>query len=395
MTVRLNSSSSGGSGKGELHILLGAAPGVGKTYAMLREAHRLVDEGHDLALGYVETHGRAETEQQIGGLEVIPRATWRYRNVEIQELDVDAVIARHPEIVLIDELAHTNGPGSAREKRYQDVEVIRQAGIDVLTTLNIQHLEGVHDVIVSITGVEVRETIPDTVIADATDIQLVDLPVEVLLERFEQGKIYPQERAQQALANFFREGSLTALRELALRQTAAGIDMRLNRFMMLDQETQADPAGERVVVLMDGSPAWGSVLRNGWRVASAMRGELIVAVLAPLGNVELLGEKSEAVKENCTLAEDLGAQVMVIADDSEGMPDARARVVAELLRRERATILVAGVTSQRRRRLLRSEQATVDAALPLDVICRTGGVDAYLVVMRDRPLPVSLGDIPG
>jgi two-component system sensor histidine kinase KdpD len=395
MTVRVNSSSLGSSGRGELHVLLGAAPGVGKTYAMLREAHRLVDEGRDLVVGYVETHGRAETEHQIGDLEVIPRATWRYRNVEIQELDVDAVIARHPEIVLVDELAHTNGPGSAREKRYQDVEEIRQAGIDVLTTLNIQHLEGVHDVIASITGVEVRETIPDTVIAEATDIQLVDLPVEVLLERFEQGKIYPQERAQQALSNFFREGSLTALRELALRQTAAGIDERLNRFMMLDQETLADPAGERVVVLMDPSPAWGSVLRNGWRVASAMRGELVVAVLAPSGKVDLLGEQAAAVRANCELAEDLGAQVMVIADDTEELLEERGRVVTELLRRERATILVAGVKPQRRRRLLRSERETIDAALPLDVICRTGGVDAYLVVMRERQSPGTPGDIPG
>ena len=381
--------------RGELHVLLGAAPGVGKTYAMLREGHRLAEEGHDVVVGYVETHGRAETEQQIGDLKVVPRATWRYRNVEIQELDVDGVIARHPEIVLIDELAHTNGPGSAREKRYEDVDEIRRAGIDVITTLNIQHLEGVHDVIASITGVEVRETIPDSVIADATDIQLVDLPVEVLLERFEQGKIYPRERAQQALSNFFREGSLTALRELALRQTAAGIDERLNRFMMVGQETQADPAGERVVVLMDASPSWGSVLRNGWRIASAMRGELIVAVLAPSGNVELLDEQAEAVEENCRLAEDLGAQVMVVADDTEGVPDARARVVAELLRRERATILVAGVKPQRRRRLLGTERETIDAALPLDVICRTGGVDAYLVVMRERPLPLPPGDIPG
>jgi two-component system sensor histidine kinase KdpD len=375
-------------------VFLGAAPGVGKTYAMLREARRLAGEGRDVVVGYVESHGRRETEDQVGSLEVIPRANWQYRGVQIEELDVDAVVARRPSIVLVDELAHANGPGSEREKRYQDVEVIRDAGIDVLTTVNIQHLEGLHDVIQSITGVDVRETIPDAVVAEATEIQLVDLPVEALLDRFERGKIYPRDRAQQALANFFREGSLTALRELALRQTAAGVDERLNRFMMLDAAGNTEPAGERVVVVMDPSPAWGTVLRNAWRIAGALRGELIVVVMAAGVELAHMGSKAGAVREHVALAEDLGARVEVVADAAEEIgPAGRVRVLAELLHRERATILVSGVRPRRRRLLPGGER--LDTSPYLDALLMVDGVDAYLVVMRDDAGSRAVGDIPG
>jgi two-component system sensor histidine kinase KdpD len=190
--------------RGELRVLLGAAPGVGKTYAMLREGHRLRAEGHDVVIDYVETHGRAETEAQIGDLEVVPRRAVRHGSLEITELDVDAVIRRNPEIVLVDELAHTNPPGSDRPKRYQDVEVLRDHGIDVLTTVNIQHVAELQDVVTGITGIEVRESVPDNILAGATDVQLVDLPVEVLLRRLEQGKFYAPERTSRALTGFFR-----------------------------------------------------------------------------------------------------------------------------------------------------------------------------------------------
>ena len=207
---------SGEKRRGRLRVYLGAAPGVGKTYAMLLEGRRLRSEGRDVVVGFVETHGRDETEAQIDGLEVIPRRTIEYRGVAVEEMDTDATIRRKPEIALVDELAHTNVPGSRHAKRYEDIEAIRDAGIDVISTVNIQHLESLNDVVESITGVEVRETIPDKILDGATEVQLIDLPVTGLIERLEQGKIYPRARAQQALENFFREGNLAALRELAL-----------------------------------------------------------------------------------------------------------------------------------------------------------------------------------
>jgi two-component system sensor histidine kinase KdpD len=228
-------------GRGRLRVYLGAAPGVGKTYTMLQEGRRLKAGGHDVVVGLIETHGRAETAAQIGDLEVIPRQQIDYRGVAIEEMDTETILRRKPEIVLVDELAHTNAPGSARQKRWEDVEVLRNAGIDVIATLNIQHLESLNDVVASITGVEVRETIPDQILDGATEVQLVDLPIEGLLERLEQGKIYPPERARQALQNFFRAGNLTALRELALRSTAAGVDERLESYRPSGDRTGDPP----------------------------------------------------------------------------------------------------------------------------------------------------------
>ena len=203
---------------------------MGKTYAMLNEGRRLKADGYDVVAGFVESHGRAETEAQIGDLEVVPRLRIPYRGVIVEEMDTEAILARKPQIVLVDELAHTNAPGSPRAKRFEDVEVLRDAGIDVITTVNIQHLEGLQDVVAGITGVEVRETLPDRVLEDA-DVQLVDLPTEALIERLRQGKVYPPQRAQQALQHFFRPGNLTALREMALRRTAEGVEDALTDYM--------------------------------------------------------------------------------------------------------------------------------------------------------------------
>ena len=209
-------------GRGKLRVFLGAAPGVGKTYAMLEEGHRLAVEGMDVAVGFVEAHGRADTAALIEGLEVIPRRTVTYRGNTFEEMDLDAVLRRKPDIALIDELAHTNVPGSGHEKRWEDVEVLLAAGIDVITTLNIQHLESMNDVVTAITGVVQRETIPDEVVRRADEIEMVDLTQEGIRERMAAGKIYPAERIDAALANFFRPGNLGALRELALRGPPTG-----------------------------------------------------------------------------------------------------------------------------------------------------------------------------
>jgi len=254
--------------RGRLRVYLGAAPGVGKTYAMLREAHRLRTEGQDVVVGLVETHGRQDTARQLGDLEVIPRAMLAHGPIVVSELDVDAVLARDPEVVVIDELAHTNAAGSARAKRWQDIEVIRDAGIDVLTTVNIQHLEGLNGLVASLTGVDVRETVPDRVVDDADDVQLVDLPVETLLDRLERGLIYPVEQADRALQSFFRMGTLTALRELALRHTAEGVDERLTDLMIGDAGGLL-AAADRWLVLADDDLRWGGVMRLAWRMVSA------------------------------------------------------------------------------------------------------------------------------
>jgi two-component system, OmpR family, sensor histidine kinase KdpD len=206
--------------RGRLKIFLGYAAGVGKTYAMLEAAHQRKEEGVDLVVAYVETHGRAETEAMLQDLEIIPRKQVEYRGVILPEMDVDAVLARRPQLALVDELAHANAPGSRHPKRHQDVEELIANGIDVYTTLNVQHLESLNDVVAQITGVTVRETIPDGVIDQATELELIDLPPDELLQRLQEGKVYVPEQAARAIQKFFRAGNLTALRELTMRRAA-------------------------------------------------------------------------------------------------------------------------------------------------------------------------------
>ena len=355
-------------GRGRLRIYLGAAPGVGKTYAMLRDAHRLKAQGHAVVVGFVETHGRAETEEQIGDLEVVPRVQIPYHGVVVEEMDTDAVLRRNPEIALVDELAHTNVPGSRRLKRWEDVEVLRDAGINVITTLNIQHLESLQDVVTGITGVDVRETVPDRVFDGADEVQLVDLPTEALIERLEQGKIYPPQRARQALENFFRAGNLTALREMALRRTAAGVDERLTDYMREHAIEDVWPAAERIVVLVDHRLSAGTVLRNAWRLASALRAELLAIAWVPPGGVDrLLPEERDGIDRNLLLAEDLGAETRIV----EGADVAAA--VANLIKEENASLVVIGHRREGRWRRLLKE------SLPDRLVHLLENVDVYLV----------------
>lgn len=328
-----------------MRIYLGAAPGVGKTYAMLNAGRGRLARGEDVVIGYVETHGRADTEQQIGELEIVPRQKLTYRGIQTEEMDLDAIIQRHPEVVLVDELAHTNPPGSRHERRYQDVEAIRDAGIEVITTLNIQHLESLQDIILGITGVQVRETVPDRILDDATDIHLIDLPTEDLLERLEQGKVYPPGRADQAMRNFFRAGNLTALRQLALRRTADEVDERLEGYMRAHDIDAVWPTAERVVVMMDERVETSTVVRHAWRLASALRGELVaVAVMPSDGTAGLPVDQRQGMERNLRLVDDLGASLVPI--DHSGVepmsPAELAGRIARICRDENATILVLG-----------------------------------------------------
>ena len=225
MLARIQAESSGG--RGHLRVYLGMAPGVGKTYKMLDEGHRRVGRGTDLVVGFVEAHGRPHTIELLEGLEIIPRRRIEYRGVVIEEMDTDAIIARNPTVALIDELAHTNAPGSQREKRWEDVEVIRDAGIHVVTTMNVQHLETVADAVATITGAPVNERLPDDVLFDADEIELVDMSPHALRQRMKHGNVYPPERTQIALEKFFTESNLTALRELALRLVARQVEGEL------------------------------------------------------------------------------------------------------------------------------------------------------------------------
>ena len=226
--------------RGKLKIFLGYAAGVGKTYAMLEAAHQRRDQGFDVVIGYIETHHRVETEAMVADLESVPRKNIEYHGMVIQEMDVDAILARHPRLALVDELANTNAPGSRHPKRYQDIFELLDAGIDVYSTLNIQHLESLNDVVAQITGVQVSETIPDRVIDEASELELVDLPPDELINRLDEGKVYIPDQASRTLQEFFRKGNLTALREMTMRRAAERVD---------EQRTNNNPKKPRVVVI--------------------------------------------------------------------------------------------------------------------------------------------------
>lgn len=352
-------------GRGDLRLFLGAAPGVGKTYAMLEEAHRLKEQGVDVVVGFVETHGRAATEALIAGLEIIPRRQVAYKGVTVEEMDTDAVLARRPRVALVDELAHTNAPGSPRAKRYEDVQTLLAAGINVISTLNIQHLESLNDVVAGITGVRQHETIPDSVLDAANEVQLVDIPPDILRERMRRGEVYPPERAQQALANFFRTGNLTALRELALRRVAEGVDAKLETYM--DNHAIKEPwrATERVMACVDYRPGAETLIRHAWRLVRGLKAEFMVVTVQTPG--DLTPERQAALRQSLELAEDLGATVVTLAGRDV------AETLATFAREQRITQMVIGHPQKGRwEEILRG--STVNRILRL---CRT--VDILVV----------------
>src|SRR5215475_7605779 len=261
-----------------LRVYLGAAPGVGKTYRMLEEGHRRRDRGTDVVVGYVETHGRQHTADLISDLEVVPRREIIYRGSSFTEMDVDAILTRRPEVVLVDELAHTNVPGSRNAKRWQDLRELLDAGIAVIATLNIQHLESINDVVQQITGIPQRETVPDAVVRRAEQIELVDMTPEALRRRMAHGNIYKPERVDAALGNYFRVGNLTALRELALLWLADKVDDQLDRYREEHRISTAWETRERVVVALTGGPEGDTLIRRAARIAARTKGADLLAV---------------------------------------------------------------------------------------------------------------------
>ena len=316
--------------RGHLRVYLGSVAGAGKTYAMLAEGHRREARGTYIVIGVVVTHGRPQTQAMVGDLKVVPLKKITYRGVTLEEMDTDAIIARHPQVVLVDELAHTNAPGSKNAKRYQDVEDLLDAGIDVVTTVNIQHLESLNDVVASITGVRTRETLPDRILDDADEVELVDISPRALRQRMRHGNIYPPERVETSLNNFFREGNLTALRELALRRTAEKTESQLQRYMTDHKITKLWPANERVLVGFDARPHTRQVIRDAWRLAHGLHAELIAISITPEGYLAFISKLTRLLKfgsdatrqhelalrrveDHAQLAEDLGATVIRVS----------------------------------------------------------------------------------
>ena len=323
--------------RGQLRVYLGAAPGVGKTFAMLAEARRRAGRGTDVVVGYVETHGRAHTTELLDGLETIPRKTMTYRGAQFTELDTDAVVGRHPQVVLVDELAHTNIPGSKNAKRWQDIEEILDAGITVITNLNIQHLESLNDVVRQITGVPQRETVPDEVVRRADQVELVDMAPEALRRRMAHGNIYSAEKVDAALSNYFRVGNLTALRELALLWVAGKVDEQLERYRADHGIAGTWEARERVVVALSGGPEGDTLIRRAARIAAGTKGADLLAVHVTRGD-GLAAAAPRHLARQRVLTESLGGTYhQVIGDD---VPEA----LLEFARGVNATQLVLGVS---------------------------------------------------
>ena len=329
--------------RARLRVFIGAAPGVGKTYRMLEEAHTLKRQGVDIVVAYVEPHGRAETEALVGDLERVPLRRIEYRGVTLEEMDVDAVIKREPAVAVVDELAHTNAPGSKHDKRYEDVFELLDAGISVVTAVNIQHLESLNDVVARTTGVRVRETVPDCVLRRADEVVNVDVSVDTLRTRLRQGKIYGVEKIEQSLNNFFRKGNLTALRELALRQAATDQATKAHEYREREGLEQA-VIPEKVMVAIASRGSAKKLLRTGSRIAGRLASDwYAVYVETPReepGRIEQ--EDYAALEETTRFAELLGAKVVRL----------KARSVADALiefaRREGITHVVFGQSSRTR-----------------------------------------------
>lgn len=302
--------------RGRLKIFLGYAAGVGKTYAMLEAAHQRQQQGVDVVIGYVETHERADTQALVDGLEIIPRRQVEYHKITLPELNVDAVINRHPQLVLIDEFAHTNVPGSRHPKRYLDVDDILEAGIDVYTTLNIQHLESLNDIVAQVTGVVVRETVPDRVLDDASEIEVIDLPPDELLIRLQEGKVYVPDQAKRAIEKFFRKGNLSALREMSLRRAAERVDTQMRNYMHTRAIEGPWPATERLLVCVSPSPLSEKLVRTTRRLSDELNAEWFAVHVNLTSKPELNPEKIERVAKTMHLAEELGARTRILTGRS-------------------------------------------------------------------------------
>jgi two-component system sensor histidine kinase KdpD len=371
--------------RGGLRIYLGSAAGVGKTYAMLCEGHRRAERGTDVVVGYVETHGREHTQELVNGLEVVPRARLAYRDSTFEEMDIDAVLARKPQVALVDELAHTNVPGSRNAKRWQDVEELLNAGIEVITTVNIQHLESLNDVVLKITGVPQRETVPDAVVRAADQVEMVDMTPEALRRRMAHGNIYAADKIDAALNNYFRPGNLTALRELALLWLADKVDEGLQRYRADHHITGTWEARERVVVALTGGPEGDTLIRRAARIAARSHGGDLLAVHVTRSD-GLTGANPATLAAQRQLVESLGGSYhQVVGDD---IP----QTLLTFARSENATQLVLGAS---RRSWLSS--LFTGPGFGARTIRGSGDIDVHIVTHaqmgRGRGLPRASGGL--
>lgn len=361
--------------RGKLLVFLGYAAGVGKTYAMLQAAQQRRSEGVDLVIGYIETHGRAETDALLAGLEILPRRQTDYRGATLSEMDVDAVLARRPQLALVDELAHTNASGSRHPKRYQDVLDLLAAGIDVYTTLNIQHLESLNDIVAQITGVIVRETLPDSVLDQATEIRLVDLPPAELVQRLHDGKVYVPEQASRAIEQFFRLGNLSALREISLRRTAERVDDQMRAYMQTRSIPGPWPAAERLLVCVGSSPFSEKLIRVARRLADELNGEWVALNVETAASARLSPAQRDQLASNLHLAETLGARSVTLPGQSV------AETAVDYARSHNITKIIAGKPMRPRwQELLRG--SLVDR-----LIRNSGAIDIYVVSSSAESLP--------
>ncbi len=372
--------------RGKHKIFLGAAPGVGKTWEMLSAAHRRRREGIDVVVGVVETHGRAETSALLAGLEIVPRRAVEYRGRTLHEMDLDAILARRPAIVLVDELAHTNAEGSRHPKRYLDVEELLAAGIDVYSTLNVQHIESLNDVVARITRIRVRETVPDRVFDAADDVELIDLTPADLIARLAQGKVYVRDQAQRALRHYFSPGNLTALRELALRRTASRVDEQMRSYMREHAIAGPWAAAERVLVCLEPGPGAANAVRAAKRSAEALDAELIALYVETDRHASLSDRERADLTEAMRLATRLGAEVATVPGRSV------VEEVVAFARARNATRVVVG--KSRRSRWFELRHGSI-----VDALVRSGsGLAVEVAPSVDKPQPSRsrdwLRDIP-
>ncbi|MFA6540965.1 MAG: sensor histidine kinase KdpD [Bacteroidota bacterium] len=352
--------------RGKLKIFFGMSAGAGKTYDMLKSAHEARSKGIDIVIGYVETHGRPETEALTAGLEIVPRKKIEYRGVTVEEMDLDAILRRKPAIVLVDELAHTNAPTSRHTKRYQDVLELLDNAVDVYTTINVQHLESRADTVAQISGTIVRETVPDSIFEQADEVELIDISPDDLLKRLEEGKVYTPDRSQRAIEHFFRKGNLTALREMSLRLTAERVDHQLRDYMQSQRITDTWKSGQRLLVGISPSPSNVSVIRWARRMAYTMNATWIALY------VETSKQLSDAAKlqlnGNIKLARELGAEIITTADEDV------AQAMIRTAHRHNATQILIGKTHRR---------SFLASTLLENVIEQSGNLDVYVVGEHD------------
>jgi len=361
--------------RGRLKVFLGMVAGVGKTYRMLQEGHAEWDEGRDVVVGLLETHGRVDTLRVADGLPMIPRRRVKYRELELDEMDLPGILERQPELCLIDELAHTNAPGVEHAKRYDDVAEVLDAGIDVYTTFNVQHLESLNDRIAELSGVRVRETIPDAVLSDADEVVLIDINPEALLDRLRDGKIYPADRVDAALNNFFRVENLAALREIALREVADDVEAKRLVTEVVGSRSDALDApqaiGERLLALVEPYPGSQRLVRRAFRSAQRLGAELDLLWIRP-SSKRLAEDEERSLEALRELASVLGAHFLVEESDEV------ARAIADVARRRGTTYVLMGKSRQAR------GLARLRTPLAQQIMELAPGVDVRIVADRAR-----------